>query len=63
MFFVIEKKEPKNRQLHMVRSSNDLIILEYIEELKKLGYEIVDYPPIKEFRHTYSTNLIVEKMF
>lgn len=62
MFFVIEKKEEKNKKLHMVRTSTDTIIFEYIEELKKLGYEIIDFPPIEKNRHTYSTNLLVEKI-
>jgi hypothetical protein len=62
MFFVMEKEEEKNQQLHMVRSTTETVILEYIEELKKLGYEIIDFPPIEKIRHTYSTNLLVEKI-
>jgi hypothetical protein len=35
-------------------------ILDYVEELKKCGYEIISFPPIEKYRNYLITNVIAE---
>jgi hypothetical protein len=62
MFLCLEKKEAENKTLHMLRSDNHKNIIDYIEHLKNLGYEIIDFPPVEKNRRTYNTNILVEKI-
>lgn len=49
-----------NRTLFKLHGINDQVILDYVEELKKCGYEIIDFPPIEKFRNYYITNVVME---
>lgn len=52
-----DNKQPK--QCIKLISESDQQILDYIEELKKCGYEIVDYPPLEYFRRMFNVNIYV----
>lgn len=41
-----DNKQPK--QFLKLIADNDQQIIEYIDELKKCGYEILDFPPIEK---------------
>jgi hypothetical protein len=51
----------KPRQLLKLIADNNKLILDYVEELKEQGFEIIDFPPIEKNIVKQSwTNLIVE---
>lgn len=49
----------KPQQLLKLIADNEQQIIEHVEELKKYGYEIVDFPPIEFFRQMYNVNIQV----
>jgi len=51
----------KPQQLIKLIGDNEQQILEHIEELKKYGYEIVDFPPIEKVRRQMWVNIIVSE--
>jgi hypothetical protein len=53
-------KAENNRTLFKLHGINDQVILEYVEELKKCGYEVISFPPIEKFRNYYITNIVVD---
>ena len=51
----------KPQQLIKLIADNEQQILEYIGELKKYGYEILDFPPIEYFRKQVNVNIFVRE--
>jgi hypothetical protein len=52
-----DNKKPK--QLIKLIGDNSQQILDYVEELKKCGYEIIDFPPIEKIRRQMWVNINV----
>jgi len=48
----------KPQQLIKLIGEREHEILEYVEELKKYGYEIIDFPPIEYYRRTVYVNIL-----
>ena len=48
----------KPQQLIKLIAEKPQEIIEYIEEMKKYGYEIIDFPPIEYFRRTVYVNIL-----
>jgi hypothetical protein len=48
------------KTLFKLHADKDQIILDYVEELKKCGYEVIDFPPIEKFRNYFISNIILE---
>jgi hypothetical protein len=62
MFLCLYQKKNHGKEIHMVRSGTDELIMEYVEYLKTQGYEIIEFPIIeKTIGRTYSTNLVIQK--
>lgn len=53
-----ENKKPK--QLYKLIADNSQQITDYIGELKKCGYTIIDFPPIEKNRKQFNVNIIVD---
>lgn len=52
-----DNKKPK--QLIKLIGDNSQQIIEYIDELKKAGYEILEFPPIEKHRKQWNVNIFV----
>ena len=48
----------KPQQLIKLIGENAQEIFDYIEEMKKYGYEIIDFPPIEYYRRTVYVNIL-----
>lgn len=48
------------RELQKCHAENHEIIIDYINDLKECGYEIIHFPPIKKFRNYYICTIICE---
>lgn len=47
------------KELQKCHAENDQIIIDYVLELKKCGYEIVEFPTPEKFRNYFIANIIV----
>jgi hypothetical protein len=60
MLFVGTLKAEKGRILQKIHADKDERILDYVKDLKEMGYEIIQFPKIEKFRNYYVCNVIYE---
>lgn len=54
--YTSDQRKPK--QIIKIHGETENQIFEQIEELKKTGYEIIEFPPIEQFRRMYIVNIL-----